>query len=251
MNTLRNILKTVWKYIMKVLVKIYANNYSLYVNNYPKNLDNKDFYSQFGQDIYAFDKIFNKERDGFFVDVGANHPIEGSNTYLFEMNGWNGLAIEPQDHLRNLWPEKRKVKCLSYVIGPENKMIDFIEGSVDEHGLSGVIGYNKVKAGHKIKTIEQKRLSDVLLENGVQEVDFLSIDVEGYEMNVLQSIDFDKNNIQVICVENDINFTYIPFIGKKIGSELGNNKIRKYLINRGYKYVARIVCDDFFVKKIK
>jgi FkbM family methyltransferase len=246
---MRNILKTIWKSIMKVLVRIYTGDLSLYVQNNPKNLDQKKFYSQFGQDTYAFEHIFKNKKEGLFIDVGANYPIEGSNTYLLELNGWTGIAIEPQEKLRKLWPATRKTTCLPYVIGPENKMVDFIEGCPDEHGLAGVMGYNKIKVKHQIKQIEQRRLDDVLLENNVLKVDFLSIDVEGYEMNVLESIDFNKVDIQVICLENDINFSYIPFIGKKIGSELGNNTIRKYLKNKGYKHVARIVCDDFFIKE--
>lgn len=245
---MRNTLKTIWKSIMRVLVKIYTQNFSLYIDNNPKNLENKKFHSQFGQDIYAFEHLFKRKEGGVFIDVGGNHPIQSSNTYLFEQHNWTGLAIEPQDKLRNLWPSMRKTPCLPYVVGPENKMIDFIEGSAEEHGLSGVMGYNKISVKHKIKMIQQKRLEDILKENNISTVDFLSIDVEGYEMNVLESIHFETADIKVICVENDINFSYLPLIGKRLGSELGNNTIRNYLKDKGYSHVARIVCDDFFIK---
>lgn len=246
---MKNILKTIWKKTFKVLLKIYTGNHDLYVENNPRDLENKKFYSQFGQDVFVLENIFKNKKDGFFIDIGGNYPIKCNNTYLLELNGWTGIAIEPQDQLRSLWPESRKAICLPYVIGPENKLVDFIEGSDEEHGLAGVDGYNKIKNSIKTKQIEQKRLENVLLENNIKEVDFLSIDVEGYEMNVLESINFNTSNIKVICLENDINFSYIPFIGKKIGSELGNNKIRNYLKNKGYKYIARIVCDDFFIKE--
>ncbi len=124
----------------------------------------------------------------------------------------------------------------------------FIEGNPEEHGLSGVEGFNKVKTTHKTISLEQKKLSDILSENSINEVDYLSIGVEGYEMNVLESIDFSKVDIKVISLENDLGFQNLPFLGKRLGSELGNNKLRKYLKDRGYRYVARIVCDDFFIK---
>lgn len=245
---MRNILKTIWKSIMRVLLRIYTHNYSLYIDNNPKDLEHKKFSSQFGQDVYVFEEIFKNKTNGFFLDVGANHPTNCNNTFLLESNGWNGLAIEPQENLRNLWPSVRKTICLPCVVGQENKMIDFIEGSADEHGLSGVMGYNKISIKHKTRMIQQKRLEDILKENKISSVDFLSIDVEGYEMNVLNGIDFNTVDIKVICIENDINFSYLPLIGKRLGSELGNNTIRSFLKNKGYSYVARIVCDDFFIK---
>lgn len=243
-------IKKVWKYLAKIGLRLYVGNPSLYICNNPNYDDLKDrgTYSQFGQDLFVL-KTLKDTQNGVFVDVGGNHPIKGSNTYLLEQNGWTGIAIEPQEKLRKLWPEVRKAECLNYVVGPENKSINFIEGNENEHGLSGVEGYNKCQDTSKKIAVEQKRLTDILTEKNIKHVDYLSIDVEGYEMNVLESIDFSVSDIQLISLENDIGFSSIPFIGKKIGSELGNNKLRKFLEDKGYKYIARIFCDDFFIKK--
>lgn len=238
----RKIIKRIWKITMYILTKIYTKNFNLYHINRIEKLPRGESYSQFSQDIYAYKFLFKEKKNGVFVDVGGNHPINCNNTYLFEKNGWTGLAIEPQDVLRDLWQNTRKTKCLPYIIGPENKKVEFVEGGDNEHGLSGVMGFNKVTNNHKIKLIDQKKLTDILLENNIKKVDFLSIDVEGYEMQVLNSLDFSKIDVDVICLENDIGF-------KKLGSELGNNKIRNYLKNKGYKHVARLMCDDFFIKK--
>lgn len=246
---MRTVIKTIWKFIMRQALKAYTLNPSLYINNNPQGLKHKKFYSQFGQDEFILKNIFQNKKEGVFVDVGANHPTNCSNTFLLEQNGWTGIAIEPQQNLRDLWPAARKTPCLKFVIGPENKIINFIEGNPEEHGLSGVEGFNKVKTNHKTISLEQKKLSDILSENLIDEVDYLSIDVEGYEMNVLESVDFSKVKIKVISIENDLGFQKLPFIGKRLGSELGDNKLRKYLKDRGYKYVARIVCDDFFIKE--
>jgi FkbM family methyltransferase len=248
---MKNIIKKIWKKIMKPILRLYTSSPDLYIKNTFPVSDTEKYYSQFGQDIFALKNIFKNKNKGFFVDVGANDPVIGNNTYLLELNGWNGLAIEPQLSLREKWPSVRKTKCLNYVVGPENKEITFIEGDKDEHGLSGVEGFNKCSNKCNKISVQQKSLTDILSENSITNVDYLSIDVEGYELNVLKSIDFSKLNITLIDIENDIGFKNIPFIGKMLGSEFGDNKPRKFLEKKGYKYIARIFCDDFFIKKEK
>lgn len=235
---------------MYFITKIYIG-FDVYLINKIEKIPKSEniSYSQFGQDVYVFEKIFNKKQKGVFIDIGANHPIKCNNTYLLELNNWTGLAIEPQNHLRALWPNIRKTTCLDYVIGPENKEVQFIEGQDNEDGLSGIKNFNKVSENKQKEIIkEQKRLEQILDEYNIIDIDYLSIDVEGYEMNVLESIDFNKVNIKVINIENDLGFKKIPIIGKKIGNELGNNNIRKFLKSKGYTHKARIICDDFFVK---
>lgn len=230
---------------MRILVKIYTGNFSLYVHNFGGE-NEKRSYSQFGQDLFVFEKLFGRKKSGFFVDVGGHHPVEGNNTYLFEQNGWEGIAIEPQEKFRNMWVANRRADCLNCVIGDENKEVSFVEGGAED-GFSGVEGFNKVSKDYKKITCEQKKLADVL--GGRKDVDYLSIDVEGYEMNVLKGIDFTGINIKVIELENDLGLKWLPFIGKQLAKELGDNAIRIFLKKKGYKHVARIYCDDFFVKQ--
>jgi FkbM family methyltransferase len=233
---------------MRTTLRLYTGNRRLYIYNNPANLAAQNFHSQYGQDLFVYERLFQGQRSGFFVDVGANHPIECSNTYLLERNGWTGLAFEPQDYLRELWPSLRTTPCLGMVIGPENKEVMFVQARPDEHGLSGVDGYNKVAQGGTRVRVPQRRLADVLAERSIGRVDYLSIDVEGYEMNVLDSIDFAAVDIRVIGIENDLGFAGYGALGKRLGKELGNNRLREFLKSRGYSHVARIVCDDFFVK---
>lgn len=242
-------LKNIWKSIMRPLLRVYVLNPKLYICNRLLTDNNEKHYSQFGQDLFVFKEVFNGKREGIFVDVGGNHPINANNTYLLEQNGWHGIAIEPQEKLRDLWPLLRKTKCLGCVAGPESKEVVFIEGKSDEDGLCGVEGFNKCSQVLKKTAVRQKRLDDILKENNIQNVDYLSVDVEGYELNVLKSIDFSKINITLIGFENDQGFKWLPFLGKKLGSEFGDNKIRKYLEMQDYQYIARIFCDDFFIKK--
>lgn len=260
---IRSNVKPLWKAVMRVLVRIYTHNYSLYVYNDRVALTDDDIrrmyggsastpssgkqsYSEYGQDAFVLRRIYNSKPDGIFVDVGANHPIVDSNTYLLELNGWTGLAIEPQKWLNEQWPGLRKTPCLECVAGSEDGNVTFIE-STEQVGFSGVAGFNKVSSGHTRKIVRQRPLRDILRYHAIDEIDYLSIDVEGYEMNVLQGIDFERVRVRLIGVENDLGFKWLPLLGKRLGFELGSNGLRRYLRKKGFKQIARIVCDDFFV----
>lgn len=246
---MKNKLKKIWKFVMRQGLRLYTRRYKLHIQSEPTDDKQEKFYSQFGQDLFVLKNLPQDGQQKTFVDVGGNHPVRGNNTYLLELSGWRGIAIEPQEKLRTLWQNLRKTPCLNYVIGPENKTVEFVEAEGDRDGLSGVVGFNKCDNTNcqKIK-VEQRKLSDLLSEKQISQVDYLSIDVEGYEMQVLESIDFSKVNIKLIGLENDLGFKWLPLLGHRLGQELGNNKIRNFLKEKGYTYIARIVCDDFFIK---
>ncbi len=200
---------------------------------------------QRGQDWFLDQKIFNGKTNGFFLDIGANDPYELSNTLYFEKKGWNGLAFEPQKRFREAWKKKRRVECLPNLLGAnDNEEVTFIEYDTDEwqNALSGVEGY-AVETGINIQNIKSKkiqlkksRLDTILKEKGIKHVDFMSLDVEGFEMEVLQGINFNAVNIDVIVVEND-------------RSHLGDTKLRKFIKSQGYMHIARLSGDDVFKKR--
>jgi len=242
-------IKRVLKSAARPALRLYSGSPDLRVDNDPKRVAVGESYSQFGQDCFVFNEIFKGRKNGYFVDVGGSHPTKMNNTYLLEINGWEGIAFEPQEHLRSLWPTKRRARCLHHVIGATNSTVVFFEGERGENGLSGVDGYNKCSQGYKKIEMEQRSLESIFDEYGIKKVDYLSIDVEGYEMNVLRGIDFSRVEIRLIGVENDSGFGCLPVIGGALGRQLGDNRLRAFLRQKGYRFVARVFCDDFFLKE--
>lgn len=192
-------------------------------------------YSQFGQDFFVYDMIFGKKKDGFFLDIGANDPIEINNSYLLEQNGWKGIAFEPIKEISEQWKNVRETPCVNVAIGDTESEVFFTE--VSAHQLSG-IGLGKESEKDRIYKVKQKELKSILVEYGITHVDVAFIDVEGYEMNVLRGIDFEKTDITCICIENNRN-----------GDIFFDINIRNYLIEKGYILIARLTIDDVFIKK--
>lgn len=192
--------------------------------------DSTIYTSQFGQDWFVYNYF--KQQKGTFLDVGANHPTFISNTYALEQNGWTGLAFEPQEHLYKLWKSMRTVECLPYACGKENKKVQF---RVCEGDTSSGVASHVEKPG-KIIEVQQVRIGDILKEKNISHIDYMSVDVEGYEYDVLEGIDFESVDIELIGLENNK------------GGDKGEQELREYMRKKGYRYIARIEIDDFFAK---
>lgn len=190
------------------------------------------FHSQCGQDWFIATYIFPDKVEGFFVDVGANHPEEISNSLYFEQIGWKGVAFEPQKELCELWPEKRSTPCFPILLGDTEKDVPFQVN--DAHTLSGVVE-DKKSISDNCVYMRQRRLDQMLIEKGVSHIDVLMIDVEGYEMNVLDGMDFSKINVECVVLEND-------------ATRFGDPLLRQRMVDAGFKYIARLMIDDVFVK---
>lgn len=203
------------------------------------------FYSQDGQDLYLSSLLFNylnNNPNPWVVDVGCNHPSHFSNSLFFEK--WLGcrvLAIDPLEEFSGLWSQQRpSAKFISAAIAStsDSIVLRVPKGELSDNMFSSVIGgVNKAaELEFSERTVQCLTLSGILAEQGIKEILLMSIDVEGVELEVLKSLDFQQAMVRCFVIENNSTNLY------------GSNAIREYLTQRGYIYFARIgFLDDVFV----
>ena len=180
---------------------------------------NEKYLSQAGQDKIIKERFFKNKKTGFFIEIGAYDGIEGSNCYHFEkFLKWDGIAIEPSNIQFKKLKKNRKCKLFNKAISDEIKEVEFIEVT---EGLTQMSGINEkyykknfdfISNNEKSK-IQNYNLKTITFEQVVSQgidIDYLSIDIEGGEMDLLKSINFNNNNIKIISIENntpaDLNF---------------------------------------------
>lgn len=162
-------------------------------------------YSQFGEDI-LIRKFFRNKPVGLYVDVGAFHPVYYSNTYALYKLGWNGLAIEANGDLEGSYRRFRpRDRFIHTAVGKSEGKAQFVRfdfGAFDrlEKFLSEVP--EQFRDGQQTSEVNVRRLDHVLADNGVTNVDFLNIDCEGSDIEILSTVDLTTMRPSLISVED-------------------------------------------------
>ena len=179
---------------------------------------NEKFFSQSGQDRILKNHFFKNKKKGFFVEIGAFDGVEGSNCLYFENNqAWSGIAVEPSKTQFSKLKKNRKCSVLNHAISSSEKEVEFYEVHQELAQMSGINDINYSTKDIVEKDIKSKinkyKLKTTTFNKIIpfdKIIDYLSIDIEGGELEVLKTIDFTKYVIKVISVENNnpekINF---------------------------------------------
>jgi FkbM family methyltransferase len=181
-------------------------------------------------------EFFGRKCDGFFVEVGANDPHSGSQTWLLEQNGWRGVLVEPQAALcEKLQLERKNSKVFQVACsGPDKEGeallyigmhngVSTLEKQIDSHGAQ-FVGTERVK----ITTLDK-----VLSEAGAIKIDFLSLDVEGHEIEVMRGFDFGKYRPALILVEDGVRA-----LDK-----------HRFLKQHGYRLIKRTTLNNWYIPR--
>jgi FkbM family methyltransferase len=205
----------------------------------------KKSYSQEGEDMilqsfYEGKKTFK----GYYVDVGAHHPYRFSNTQYFYQKGWTGINIEPTpgaiksfDYFR-----RRDINLNIGVSGKRDKLTFYCFNEPALNGFSKELSEQRDTASKIYKIIKEIEvetypLADVLdkyLPEG-QKIDFFTIDVEGLDLEVLKSNNWDKYKPAYVLVEDTADFT-----------DISGSETYKFLNKMGYQLVTKTLRTSFF-----
>jgi FkbM family methyltransferase len=203
-------------------------------------------FSQHGQDAFVYKAFFqDREGKGNFVDVGAYDGVTFSNSLFFERHlGWQGICIEPLPDAFAKLRQSRTAVCLNCAVSDRDGTGVFVDVDMPNYGkmYSGLRSeydprhvniLQRHATGGRLINVPTRRLPDILDENGMRQVDYMSIDTEGGELKILKSIDLGRYNVRVISVENNYN----------------DPAIRNYLLGLGYRLVNVFAgFDDLYAK---
>jgi len=201
------------------------------------------FYGQHGEDIYI-KSLFPKDFVGTCIEVGAYDGKSLSNTYHFEELGWKCLCIEPISSAFEVCKSIRKqaVKCCISDKDSEDKEFTIFHLHDNLCAISSLEPDMRLIQSHAHlitnKTSEMvnvRSLTSLMDElEFPRSIDFVSIDTENTELDVLKGIDFSKYSIKLLVIENNYDE---PFC-------------EDYLRKFGYTKINRIAVNDFFLKTL-
>jgi hypothetical protein len=201
-------------------------------------------YSQEGEDG-MLGRIFEHKPNGFFVDVGAHHPKRFSNTYYFYNKGWRGINIDAMpgsmaafDKIRPLdinleIPVSGNAEVLPFYIFNEPALNTFSKEVADERAKKKDFWVEKVV---DIKTQPLAGILDDHLPKNTH-IDFITIDAEGLDFEILKSNNWDKYSADVVLVESEYQFT-----------EFIESELYKYMQSKSYGFFGKTV-KTYFLKK--
>ena len=196
-------------------------------------------YSQFGEDIIV-STLFDRHYRGFYVDVGAHHPRSLSNTYLLWLRNWTGINIDPSPEalaaFRRARPSDVTVCCA--VGGQEGKatLYRYRFSSLDT--ISAEAAAPDSGRGDPTSTVEVavRTLNDILASHSCPRIDYLNVDVEGLDYDVLAGFDFARYEPKVVSIEIiDLDF-----------DRLADHPIYALMRRQGYELISYCLMTAIF-----
>jgi FkbM family methyltransferase len=202
------------------------------------------FYSQYGEDRLLV-QLFAGKTSGICVEVGANNGVDGSTTLHFEETGWNCLLVEPNPALCQAIRARRTAQLFECAASSKSgaETLHIAAGAELAHAVSKLGGQEQAQLIHErygfqteAVLVKLRTLDDILEEAGVAgPIDFVSIDVEGHELEVLKGLNTDRWLPTVMIIEDN--------------SLLWERAVSQHLRRRGYVRFMRTGVNDWYARK--
>ena len=248
--TFRKIVKALIPYGILWFLQRKNKGHTLELCLVDKNLTN--VYGQCGEDLLLrlFCETSNNYR-GFYVDIGAFHPVTFSNTNYFYKNGWNGINIDANPYSIEEFNKERQrdINIESGVSDQYGELEYYYFGknsTINTFDKNHALNMEKI---HDTKIKEIKRIKvqpiNAILERYVpkgQYIDFMTIDVEGYDLKILRSLDFSKYSPGYFLLE-DLEATNKGF------EVIEKTPLSRFLKEKGYKAVGATHLTILFKKE--
>lgn len=200
------------------------------------------FCSQQGEDIYLLKNLINKKcNDGIFVEIGAVNGLTYSNTFFLEkMFNFKGILVEANKNMFNQLIKNRPNNILiNKAITLSKNPVKFI-GNNPTGGIEQNMSLTFKNAWHKNSKsyfVETEQFVNIFNNHNINYIDLFSLDVEGGELDVLHTIDFDKVEIYIFCIEMD---SY---------NEEKNEKCREILRKNKFTFKNKLFINEFWVNE--
>jgi hypothetical protein len=192
----------------------------------------RNFHAEVGQDKWVLERVFPDVQDGYFLDVGSGHGWIGSNTAALERRGWRGLCVDPFPvHM-----DGRTCTTVREVVFSESGRLLEFHTAGGLGGLAATLGaWNTEGARAPVVRRRTVTLGEVLAANGAPPfIHFVSVDVEGAELEALRGFPFDRHRVGAWTIEHN-------------REEPKRSAIRELLARHGYHRVHTWRQDDFYV----
>ncbi|MDA9177515.1 FkbM family methyltransferase [Candidatus Pelagibacter sp.] len=226
------------------------------------NLLKKIYYEKYSKKSYSISsvdliigRLFSNKSKGIYIDVGCNHPIKYNNTYLLHKKGWSGINIDLDKKSIHEFNKMRKndynVQELVGSVDNEEKDIYYYHERSAINTISKVLADKRLTKPKEIIKKKTKSLNTIIKNSPYanKKINFMSIDIENYEYEVLKNFNFEKYDIDLIVTECvDIN-QQKPETHTQSLEYIINTNLYKLLVHNNYKLINWVNSDLFFIKK--
>jgi FkbM family methyltransferase len=209
----------------------------------PDEMAAAGFTSQDGQDQFVFERL-NRKRGGVFFEVGAFDGVTFSNTCALERRfGWTGIAVEPSPTACALLRINRSCIVVNACVAASPGCVRYLHIEGAAAMLSGIVSHYDARHLERIEREMQAgggerreidipchTIDDLAHDNDASRIDYLSVDTEGGELEILESVDFTRLDVNLITVENNY----------------GDPRLRKVLGRSGFRLIAKIARDEVY-----
>ena len=231
--------------------KIFLIIYYFFNIIFKKNKYRKISYSYGSVDL-LLEHIFKNQSHGFYIDVGCQHPVMNNNTYLLYKKGWNGINIDLDKKNIDLFNFYRKRDLnLNFAISSqegERDLFFYHDKSAINTVEKSVANYQRAQV-KEIKKVKTKTLNSIIENSKFNNltIDFVSIDVEGHELDVIKGFDLKKYKPKVVIIEFlDLSLKKLEIKNLNIKNFL-KSEIYQYMVDKNYTLVNLIHSDLVFV----